>query len=135
TSDELHRLRASRIVVLGGTSSVSEDVAAQLAAYASGGVTRLAGPDRWSTAAAISEATFAPQAPVAYVANGAAFPDALAGGPAAGAAGGPVLLTDRDTLPPATSDELRRLEPRSIVILGGTTAVSEVVEDQLRQHA
>ena len=46
-------------------------------------VTRLAGPDRYGTAAAVSQATFAPNVPVVYIATGQNYPDALAGGPAA----------------------------------------------------
>ncbi|HET7668140.1 MAG TPA: glycosyl hydrolase family 18 protein, partial [Mycobacterium sp.] len=45
--------------------------------------TRLAGADRYATAAAISAASFSPGVAVAYLATGATFPDALAGGTAA----------------------------------------------------
>lgn len=90
-------------------------------------VVRLAGADRYGTAAAVSAASFAPGVPVAFVATGTSYPDALAGTPAAVAAGGPVLLTHRDDLPAATAAELRRLAPGSIVVLGGPTAVSDPV--------
>ena len=135
TADELSRLRPAEIVVLGGTATVSDAVAAELDRHTDGPVTRLAGGDRFETAAAISRATFAVGPPVAYVANGGGFADALAAGPAAGAAGGPILLVSRDGVPSATVDELRRVQPRSIVILGGTAVVSDAVEAQLRQHA
>lgn len=65
-----------------------------------------------------------------YVANGANFPDALA---ASVATDGPVLLTDTNTLPPVVRDEIVRLKPSNIVIVGGTAAVSQNVENQLRQ--
>ncbi|MEW5991619.1 MAG: cell wall-binding repeat-containing protein, partial [Chloroflexota bacterium] len=42
-------------------------------------VNRIAGGDRYATAAYISASTFAPGAPVVYVATGLNFPDALAG--------------------------------------------------------
>src|SRR5207244_9306996 len=85
-------------------------------------------------AAAISAATFAPDAPVAYVAFGGGFPDALAGGPAAGAAGGPVLLVAQNAIPQPTADELCRLKPANIVVLGGQAAVSTDVENQLHSY-
>jgi hypothetical protein len=44
-------------------------------------VPRLSGPDRYATAAALSSSTFGPGVPVVHVATGAAFPDALSGGP------------------------------------------------------
>jgi N-acetylmuramoyl-L-alanine amidase/putative cell wall-binding protein len=94
----------------------------------SGPVARLAGPDRYATAAAISAATFpSPPVPVAYVATGANFPDALAGGPAAAAEGGPVLLVTRDAIPAVVATELRRLRPARIRVLGGPSVVSSAV--------
>ncbi|HYM53052.1 MAG TPA: S8 family serine peptidase, partial [Candidatus Dormibacteraeota bacterium] len=44
---------------------------------------RLAGADRYATAAAVSAASFGAGVPVAYVATGTNFPDALAAGPVA----------------------------------------------------
>ena len=52
-------------------------------------VTRLAGDDRYATSAAISASQFQPGVPVAYIASGLNFPDALSGAPLAGLAGGP----------------------------------------------
>jgi putative cell wall-binding protein len=70
-----------------------------------------------------------------YIATGATFPDALTGGAAGALKGGPILLVDRDTIPAPTSNELRRLLPRAIVILGGTNSVSPEVETQLHTYA
>lgn len=69
--------------------------------------------------------------PVAYVANGMDFPDALAGAAAAGLLGGPVLLTPSNGLPAAVKNELSRLRPQRVVILGGTGVVSATVESQV----
>ena len=94
-------------------------------------VDRLAGGDRAATAAAISAATFASGAPVAYVATGDDFADALSGGPAAAAEGGPVLLVNKDGIPADTATELARLDPGWIVVLGGAAAISDDVVEQL----
>ena len=96
-----------------------------------GTVTRLGGDDRYATAAAISAASFKPGVPVAYVATGANFPDALAGAPVAGAVGGPILLVASDAIPAATATELARLKPASIVILGSSGVVSDTVASAL----
>ncbi len=130
---ELQRLAPARIVIAGGTSVVSGAVEASLRSYA-GTVVRQAGVDRYATAAAISAARFGPGVPVAFVATGESYPDALSGGAAAGMLGGPMLLTRRDGLPPPTADELQRLGPQQIVILGGTAAVSTAVEAALRAY-
>jgi putative cell wall-binding protein len=135
TRERLLALRPARILVLGGPAAVSDAVLAQLAGLASGGASRIAGNDRYETAAAVSAQAFGPLVPVAYVATGASFPDALAGAAAGAAKGGPVLLVQRDAIPTSVAVELRRLAPRSIVILGGTGAVSEAVATQLRTYS
>jgi chitodextrinase/putative cell wall-binding protein len=132
TRAELQRLRPAAIVVLGGEGAVPASVAAELGALTSGEVTRLRGNDRFATAAAISAAHFDPGVPVAYVATGANFPDALAGGPAAFVQDGPVLLVNKDGIPDATLAELRRLGPARIVVLGGLGVVADAVEVELR---
>ncbi|MGA1836113.1 cell wall-binding repeat-containing protein [Herbiconiux sp. 11R-BC] len=96
---------------------------------------RVGGDDRFAVSAAVSARTFAPGVAVAYVASGAVFADALSGAAAAGAAHGPVLLTTRDAVPPVVLDELRRLRPAKIVVLGGTASVGTAVEDALRPLA
>ena len=56
TIAELQRLHPDRIYIAGGTGVISAAVESRLAAY--GPVTRLAGSDRYATAAAISNAVF-----------------------------------------------------------------------------
>ena len=95
---------------------------------------RLAGSDRYGTAAAISAATFQPGVKVAYVATGANFPDALAGAAAAGDGDAPVLLVQSDAIPAATAAELVRLQPGRIVVLGGPSVVSGGVLNALKGY-
>ena len=134
TAEELARLRPGTIFVLGGPGVVSDGVLETLRGYATTGtVTRLWGPDRYATAAAASAATFPAGVPIAYVATGTNFPDALAGGVAAGRFGGPILLVTRDGVPASTAAELARLRPGRIVVTGGTGVVSDAVLNALRQ--
>jgi putative cell wall-binding protein len=129
---ELARLQPARIVVLGGTGAVSAAVAGQLDGFTSGPVTRLAGSTRYGTAARIATSTFAPGVPRAFVATGAGFADALAGGAAAALTGSPVLLVGRTGVPAETAAALRVLRPGGISVLGGTSAVSDTVLQALR---
>lgn len=132
---ELQRLAPGRIVVLGGQNAVSAAVEEQLRGFTSGGVTRLAGANRVDTAVEVSRAVFAPGTTDVYIATGAGFADALAGGPAAGVVGGPILLTTRDQLPASTVAEIQRLAPPRIVLLGGGSVISSSVEARLRELA
>jgi putative cell wall-binding protein len=87
---------------------------------------RIAGDDRYSTAIEISKVTYPTSGvPVAYVTTGQDFPDALSAAPAAAAQGGPLLLTYPFGVPSTTIDELRRLKPAKIVVVGGTAAVGD----------
>ncbi len=131
TAGELARLDPARIVVLGGTGVVSDGVAAALRPYATTGrVDRMAGANRYATAVDVSSSTFT-ASPVAFIATGANFPDALGGGPVAGSVPGPLLLVPGSSVPSDVATELRRLGPNRIVILGGTGVVSSTVEAQL----
>lgn len=133
TTKALERLQPDEIVVIGGTTVINESVVSQLRAYA-GSVTRVRGENRYGTAAQVSKTGFGKGVPVAYVATGANFPDALAGSALAGRTEGPVLLTRQDSVPPETVAELERLDPQAVIVLGGQTTVSDTVLNQLKQY-
>lgn len=132
TAAELDRLNPQRIYVLGGTAVINDAVASTLAASTSGPVTRLAGPDRYATAEAIIRA-FWTKAARAYVASGATFPDALAGGAVAGRDGVPMLLSATSSVPLSTGQQALRLSPRQLTMLGGTVALNGGVEASLKR--
>ncbi|HEX6139727.1 MAG TPA: cell wall-binding repeat-containing protein, partial [Candidatus Limnocylindria bacterium] len=132
TSAELARLQPGRIAILGASGVVDDGVAAQLDAYTAGTVTRLAGADRYSTAVAVSQANFSTAATV-FIATGANFPDALAGGPVAGIGGSPLLLVPGGWVPSVVQQEMLRLHPSTLIVLGSTGVVSDAAVDQLRQ--
>lgn len=96
---------------------------------------RIAGADRYSTAVEISRRAFPQRAEVVYLASGESFPDGLAAGPAAAAQGGPVLLTPRGSAPTLVLEEIQRLQPREVVIVGGEPSVSAAVETAVRELA
>ena len=94
-------------------------------------VTRLGGADRYATAVAIAQATYS-AGDTLYVANGENFPDALAGAPL----GGPLLLVPNgDIVPQEVLDEVTRLAPPSMVVLGGPSGVSDAADAALHAAA
>ncbi|HTS14224.1 MAG TPA: cell wall-binding repeat-containing protein [Candidatus Sulfotelmatobacter sp.] len=133
TAAELARLQPGRIVLLGSTGAVDTPVMDLLQGYTSGTVTRLAGSDRYATAAAVSRATFAALPAAVYIASGLNFPDALAGAAAAAHVGAPILLVNGG-VPSSTVTELKRLVPGHIFVLGGAASVSQAVENALVQY-
>lgn len=93
-------------------------------------VTRLAGADRYATSVAVSQ-RYSPGVAAAFVATGVNYPDALTGAAAAARLGAPLLLTRTTSLPSNVRDELVRLQPKKIVVLGGTGVVSASVASAL----
>lgn len=91
---------------------------------------RLAGNDRYETAAEIATDTFA-TADTVVLARGDVFADALTGNYLAGVRNAPILLTRTGDVPQATADALVALGVDTVLIVGGTSAVSQAVEDDL----
>jgi len=133
----LDRMNPERIVVVGGPQAVSDSVLAELAPYAPR-IDRVAGTDRYATAAAVALDAFTPEdgqrTPVVFVADGIGFADALSGGAVAAGKGAPMLLTAPGALPAATASALAALRPDKIVVLGGESAVSSAVADELASY-
>jgi putative cell wall-binding protein len=65
------------------------------------------------------------------IATGENFPDAITSGPVGALLGAPILLTRQGSIPAATSEALKSLNPQTVVILGGEAAVSAGVEAKL----
>jgi len=103
------------------------------AATADPAATALVGADRYATSAAVALAIF-PDATGFSVANGESFPDALAAGPIAGAAGEPlVLVAPTGSLPEPVSAYLstRGTSVSTTQVFGGTAAVSDAVMSEV----
>jgi putative cell wall-binding protein len=134
TAAELDRLDPGHIVLLGNPSAVSAQLERPLAAYARDGLTRVAGPDRYATAAALSAYAFSGPAAQVLVATGTAPWDALAAGAAGGAARAPLLLVPGAVpVPQVVKDDVRRLQPGRLTVLGGPKAVPDAVVGDLKK--
>lgn len=91
---------------------------------------RIAGPDRITTAVEIAQEQFPNGADVVYLARADQFADAVAGG---SLTAGPVLLVPQcGGVPDPVALEIDRLDPETITALGGDAAVCE---DTLQQAA
>lgn len=98
------------------------------------GTHRLAGADRYATAAKIA-LRFNAGVPVAYIATGANYPDALSASAVAGAQGAPLLLVPTSSIPQVVWNALVELQPEKIIIAGGAGVVSESVAAALAKVA
>jgi len=91
---------------------------------------RYAGQDRYETAVEISKES-KESAQTVVIARGDDFPDAISGVPLAYEYNAPILLTRSDQLMEVTVEEIERLEAEHAIILGGTAAITESVEQEL----
>lgn len=94
-------------------------------------VERIGGADRYEVAVNISRSAYPGAAAEVVIATGRTYPDALSAGPLAVAGRGPLLLTSPDALPASVAAEIRRLQPRTVRIVGGPNSVSPAVEAAL----
>lgn len=91
---------------------------------------RYGGGDAIDTAVQLSQSAFADGfGGTVVVCTGDNWPDSLAAGSYAYAAGGPILLVHQKSVPGSVIAELARLAPTEVVIVGGTSAVS--VDDEM----
>lgn len=121
-------------VLVGGAAAISEAVEDAVDA-AAGATSRLSGPDRYATSAAVAGAAVEAGANdrLVHLATGANFPDALVAGPAVAAANSTLLLvhpTDISRSPLTASWLLDRAGTiEAVWILGGVGAVAAAIED------
>lgn len=130
TAAEIRRLDAGEAVLLGGEAALGAQVVADLQQLGLQ-VRRVAGPDRFATAAAV--AAELPASDRVVLVQGAdpdpgrGWPDAVTAGPLAAATATPLLLTTTEELPEATAQALRDRSPATVTVVGGPSAVSEAV--------
>jgi len=100
---------------------------------------RLAGADRYATAAAIARATFPDGGANVVVARGDLFPDALSAVNVAGSqygyGKGAVLLTPRGSVPEPVAAVIRDLTPHDGVVIGTRDVVGAAVEGFVARNA
>ena len=130
TLNEIKRLGAKNAIILGGPAAVSDSVTKALQKEGLK-VERIAGADRFETAAKIALKVAPAGVGKAAVVNGLDFPDALSVASHAAKQGLPILLTQTNTLPKATKDAIDSLGVSQTIVVGGTTVVSNKVKDSL----
>ncbi|MCA1060812.1 cell wall-binding repeat-containing protein [Rossellomorea aquimaris] len=123
--EELKRLNPNKAYILGGDSVIAPSVENQIKNLGIKSI-RVAGENRYETAAKIAELVGGSQVIVTY---GKDFPDSLAIAPVAASKSMPILLTEKNYVPEETKKALSKYQ--SSILVGGTGVVSENVKNQL----
>lgn len=134
-ADAIERLAPEEVLVLGGPDAVSGSVVDAVRHSAgSARVERVAGRNRFETAAALALRAGAPER-VAVLASGLGFADALAAGAtAATPARPPLLLVTAERIPAATLNALDELAIERALVVGGPAAIDWPVTERLRER-
>ncbi|WGG44162.1 cell wall-binding repeat-containing protein [Rossellomorea sp. DA94] len=96
-------------------------------------VDRISGIDRYATSVSISKQGWKTSENLILV-NGESFPDGIASTPLSGKFNAPILMTPNESLPLVVLDEIKRLSPKNIYIIGGVSAISKEIEDSLKNQ-
>lgn len=119
--NEITRLEAQDLIILGGTNSISEDIEKGLADIAGvKNVSRIAGENRYDTCQKIFNHA---KKKSLVLASGEIFPDALATSSILDQAG--LLLTKKDQLPSEAQAAIKDLNHDSFQIVGGENSIQE----------
>jgi putative cell wall-binding protein len=122
TRAAIERGGIERVVVVGGTAAVSDDVVRAVEALGVA-VTRISGATRYDTSLAVAEhaAGIGVDTQQVWLATGRNWPDSLAAGAAAGNRNGMLLLIDGQDVgaSPRTLGWLDRQQPLGAVLVGG----------------
>ena len=132
--DEIKRLGAQEIIIVGGQNSVSEKVREELKAYdADKNVERIAGDDRYGTSEMVAKRVvgITGKKNTGVVASGQVFPDALSVGTFASREGYPILLVKKDSIPSQIQNAIKDLDINKTYIAGGTNTISKSTEAKL----
>lgn len=95
---------------------------------------RLSGQDRVETALKISQKGW-DSAQTVILCEYSDYPDAIASTPFAVSLNAPILLTKGDSIDPRVLTELNRLNPKKIILLGGTACLQPSIEKELANLA
>lgn len=111
------------VIIVGGTGSISANVETQLQRHAFT-PTRVAGKDRYETSYKFAMKYY-PNSQTITIANGADFPDALAGGPIAAYHKAPILLSSGNTLYGGIQSILDEGSTLKALLFGGNKSLAE----------
>ncbi|WP_226582047.1 cell wall-binding repeat-containing protein [Halobacillus litoralis] len=124
TKEEIKRLQADRVIILGSDAAVSQAVERELETMNLDEVERIGGKDRYETAQMIAD-ELGSETGEAIIATGVNYPDALAVAPYAARNGIPILLSRTSSIPASTKEAV---EGKSdIYVIGGNDVVNDSV--------
>lgn len=129
TINELKRLEAKKVILIGGTSSISDTVSNKVKSATSADIERIAGQDRYETSAKVAEQLGTSNKVI--IASGEDYADALSAAPIAASKGMPILLTPSKELSSSAAKYIKDNNVTTTYIIGGNASVDKSLESNL----
>lgn len=131
--DEIERLKADKVVIVGGQSSISSSVESRLKKEDIK-VTRISGSDRFDTSDKLSQevSRLSKKSNQAILVNGYKNIDALSVSSLATKEELPILLNGRNALNMSVKNRLKQMNVNKVYIIGGNNSISSDVEKELK---
>lgn len=132
--DEIERLKADKVVIVGGQSSISSSVESRLKKEDIK-VTRISGSDRFDTSDKLSQevSRLSKKSSQAILVNGYKNIDALSVSSLATKEELPILLNGRNALNMSVKNRLKQMNVNKVYIIGGNNSISSDVEKELKK--
>jgi putative cell wall-binding protein len=124
----IQQINPSKIRLLGGTTVIPESINSEIAnLLPNAEILRIAGQNRYHTATSLSQYLYPNQgdADTVYLVNNIAESDAILANSLSLGVKGPVLYINALDIPTQVAQEIHRLNPQNLVIIGGSARVSE----------
>lgn len=94
---------------------------------------RIAGNERFDTANQAAAYGWKTGADQVILVNAYAYSDTLAAVPLAYKNNAPILMTEASALTPSTFEQLQKLKPKKVTLIGGTSVISQAIQDKLSE--
>ncbi|MDR3599172.1 MAG: cell wall-binding repeat-containing protein [Desulfosporosinus sp.] len=120
------------VYIVGGKGVIGPDFETKLTSIGYSNIKRLGGKDRYETNMLIVNEVNVPQDTPVFIASGENFPDALSISSFSGLKQYPTLLVGAGYLPEQTKNYLLNEKPSAVYIAGGTSVVSQDIENQIK---
>lgn len=137
TRDEIKRLKAKQVYILGSEDAVSEEVAVALTSecgISQDKISRYSGLTRYETASQIANSLNPPTNKTAIITYGENYPDALSAASMAAYNGMPILLVRGTDVGTDNKSILQKFSINKTLLLGETDVVSWEIADWLSKN-
>ena len=134
TKSELRRLNAKKVYIIGGESSISKDVEAQIKTSGISNIVRISGSDRYQTSLELAKNldSIKDVPEIALVNGNKGLADAVSVGSAAAQKNIPILLSESASKSSVVEEFVKNEDIKRSYVIGGESAISNSLMNSLQ---